>query len=126
MDKQNLQLFREQLEQERSRILEELSAFAHRNPLVKDGEDFDTAPLNFGDDEEENASEIAQYVDNLSVEDDLEKSLRDIERALKSIEDGTYGLCKYCKGPIDFKRLQARPDSSSCIECKRLFTKEVA
>lgn len=79
----------------------------------------------YGDDEEENANEIADYEASLSIEKDLGKTLRDINSALERIEVGSYGICKYCQKPIDHKRLMARPTSSSCIECKKTITQEV-
>lgn len=125
MDSSLLQTFKSRLEEERDRLLKELSMFSHRDTKSKE-DDFETNQAILTDsDDEEDAAKIAQYVDNLSIEEDLERSLRDIEKAIKSIENGTYGTCKYCGGPIDMKRLEARPDSSSCIECKRTFTKEV-
>lgn len=72
----------------------------------------------YGDKPDENAQEIAEYEANLAEEDLLEHHLRDIEKALESIEKGTYGTCKYCNNPINPRRLQARPTASSCIDCK--------
>lgn len=40
-----------------------------------------------------------------------------IERALRRIEDGTYGICQACEGPIPEARLVARPDAALCVEC---------
>jgi DnaK suppressor protein len=54
----------------------------------------------------------------LATEKVLEHSLRDIENALKRIEEGNYGICKYCKKPIGKKRMQVRPVASACVECK--------
>jgi DnaK suppressor protein len=42
-----------------------------------------------------------------------------IKAALERIEDGTFGLCDTCGGEISFKRLQARPVTTQCIECKK-------
>jgi len=78
-----------------------------------------------GDEEGENAYEVAQYSDKLSLEDALKKSLRDAEAALVAIEKGAYGVCKYCKDEIDEQRLEARPTSSACIKCKKTLTQEV-
>lgn len=72
----------------------------------------------FGSKEEENAQEIGEYTTNLATEKVLESSLRDVENALKRIEDGTYGICKYCGKEINEKRLLARPVASACVECK--------
>lgn len=113
-----------QLLAEKARLEDELSKFAHRNPKAANV-DFDTDFPNLGDKEDENASEVAQFSDNLSLEGELEKLLRDVESALKAWEDGKYGFCKYCKQEIDERRLQARPTSSSCIQCKKTLTQEV-
>lgn len=112
------------LEEEKTRLEDELSKFAHRNPKSSEIE-FDSDFPNIGDKEDENASEVAQFSDNLSLEDELEKALRDVESALETIEKGSYGVCKYCKQEIDEKRLEARPTSTSCIQCKKTLTQEV-
>lgn len=72
----------------------------------------------YGDKADENAQEINDYTTTSATEKVLEKTLADIEGALKRIEGGTYGICKYCKQPIAPKRLQARPVASACIACK--------
>lgn len=112
------------LEEEKLRLETELSKFSHRNPKTTE-ESFKADFPNNGDSEDENASEVAQFSDNLSLEDELEKALRDVESTLKQIEKGDYGTCKYCHQPIDERRLLARPTSSSCIQCKKTLTQEV-
>jgi len=119
-----VQTMKAQLEEEKARLEKELSSFAHRNQKATNT-DYDTNFPNLGDKEDENASEVAQFSDNLSLEDELEKALRDVESALKLIEKGDYGTCKYCGQQIDERRLVARPTSSSCIQCKKTLTQEV-
>ena len=41
-----------------------------------------------------------------------------IEKALKRIEGGTFGLCEECKGPISSARLEALPYVSHCLKCQ--------
>lgn len=72
----------------------------------------------YGDKPDENAQEISDYSTSIITEKVLEKSLDDIEKSLKRIEDGSYGICKYCGNPIAEKRLIARPTANSCINCK--------
>ncbi|MEI6835237.1 MAG: TraR/DksA family transcriptional regulator [Candidatus Falkowbacteria bacterium] len=72
----------------------------------------------YGDKPDENAQEISDYTTNVMTEKVLEKTLDDINSALKRIDDGSYGICKYCKKPISAKRLMARPVASACIACK--------
>lgn len=42
-----------------------------------------------------------------------------IDRALKRVDAGVYGVCARCGGRIASARLQARPDAELCIECAR-------
>ena len=48
-----------------------------------------------------------------------EKYLQQIENALSTINDGTYGTCKICGKEIGFERLVAVPTTSFCISCKQ-------
>lgn len=72
----------------------------------------------YGDKLDENAQEVGDYETNLATDENLEEALRDIKSALKRIEKGEYGICKYCSQEIALKRLEARPVASSCVACK--------
>jgi len=41
-----------------------------------------------------------------------------IEKALRKIEDGSFGVCEECGEEISIKRLEARPETTLCIRCK--------
>lgn len=47
-----------------------------------------------------------------------QKLLKKIDEAISRIDGGTYGVCESCGGPISIKRLEARPVTTLCIECK--------
>ncbi len=79
----------------------------------------------YGDGEDENANEIADYANNLQVENELEKGIRDVQSALKRIAEGTYGICKYTGELIEENRLRARPTSTSSIASKKTLTQEM-
>lgn len=113
----------EKLKEEEGRLTRELAQISTKNPHNK--EDYDATFPNMGDKEDENAAEVATYSDNLTLERELESALRDVKSALDRLAKGTYGICKYCKKPIDERRLKARATSSACIECKKLLTQEV-
>ena len=40
-----------------------------------------------------------------------------VRQALRRIEDGEYGECRDCGGPIDPRRLEADPTHELCIGC---------
>jgi len=46
------------------------------------------------------------------------KLLKKIEDAIDRIDQGTFGICDKCGEEINIKRLEARPVTSMCIECK--------
>ena len=47
-----------------------------------------------------------------------QKLLKKIEDAIEKIETGTYGICEACGEKISIKRLEARPVTTLCIDCK--------
>jgi DnaK suppressor protein len=47
-----------------------------------------------------------------------QKLLKKIDEAISRIDSGSYGVCESCGGPINVKRLEARPVTTLCIECK--------
>jgi len=54
----------------------------------------------------------------LRIRDRERKLIAKMQEALKRIDDGTFGICDTCGGPISEKRLQARPVTTQCIDCK--------
>ena len=93
---------------------EQLSSFAKKDPHQKGN--YNTEFPEFGDQEEDNASEVATFESNLSLEETLEQSLEMINRALAKIENGTYGLCVKCNRPIHKERLEIMPTATRCAK----------
>lgn len=54
----------------------------------------------------------------LRLRDRDRKLLKKIEKAIEKIEKGTYGICESCGVEIPIERLEARPVTDMCIECK--------
>src|ERR1051325_6530194 len=54
----------------------------------------------------------------LRIKDRERKLIGKVHEALKKIGDGSYGTCESCGAAIGVKRLQARPVTSYCINCK--------
>ena len=54
----------------------------------------------------------------LRIRDRERKLINKIKKALGKIEDEIFGCCEVCGEPVDFKRLEARPVTTHCIECK--------
>src|SRR5690349_10395784 len=54
------------------------------------------------------------------------KLLREVEAALRRIEQGTYGVCHECEEPISTKRLDAVPWAKYCVVCQEEIAARVA
>tara|TARA_Y100001970_G_scaffold221513_1_gene272260 strand:- start:1718 stop:2230 length:513 start_codon:yes stop_codon:yes gene_type:complete len=71
--------------------------------------------------------DVGDFYDNASNdrERDLSLSLNQRDRqklvmiddALKRISSGSYGICPYCKDPIDENRLKVMPFTRYCLSC---------
>jgi DnaK suppressor protein len=55
---------------------------------------------------------------DLRIKDRERKLIRKIDQALDRIKEGDFGMCESCGGDIGVKRLQARPVTTLCIDCK--------
>ncbi|MEM7008919.1 MAG: TraR/DksA C4-type zinc finger protein [Thermodesulfobacteriota bacterium] len=66
-------------------------------------------------------SEQAQERENDEVVERLEESARlelnQIYDALTRVENGLYGQCEVCDGPIRAERLEALPYTNRCFNC---------
>jgi DnaK suppressor protein len=54
----------------------------------------------------------------LRIRDRERKLILKMEEAIQRLDDGVYGICDVCVGPISAKRLMARPVTTLCIDCK--------
>jgi DnaK suppressor protein len=54
------------------------------------------------------------------------KLLREVEDALRRIEQGTYGVCHECEEEISSKRLDAVPWAKYCVTCQEDIAARVA
>jgi DnaK suppressor protein len=74
----------------------------------------DSADVAFESGSEEMASQLAE-LDS--------RELRQIDRALLRLKQGTYGVCEGCGCKIPIGRLNALPYSTFCISCQREMEK---
>jgi hypothetical protein len=47
----------------------------------------------------------------------VRRELADIDAALARIQEGRYGRCVHCGGPIGLQRLRAVPEARYCLSC---------
>jgi RNA polymerase-binding protein DksA len=65
------------------------------------------------------ASETYEREFDEGLEEDAQEQLREVEAALKRLEDGTYGTCRICGKAIPVERLEAVPWTTLCIDDAR-------
>jgi len=60
----------------------------------------------------------------LRIRDRERKLIGKIKEALGRIEQGNFGVCESCGDDISEERLEARPVTTLCIECKKMQENE--
>ncbi|MEE4137639.1 MAG: RNA polymerase-binding protein DksA [Desulforhopalus sp.] len=110
MDREKLEMFRGQLLRKKEEILNEagktMSEMTDQTSNVPDPND--RATIESGRSFE------------LRIRDRERRLLVKIDEAIARIEDGSYGICEDCGEEIGIKRLEARPVTTYCIDCKTL------
>ena len=108
MDKEQLEMFRRQLQQKKQEIMAEagktMTEMTDQTTNVPDPND--RATLESGRSFE------------LRIRDRERRLLVKIDEAVARIDDGTYGICEDCGAEISEARLKARPVTTQCIDCK--------
>lgn len=64
------------------------------------------------------ASAHADQSMKLKIRTRESRLIKKVKEALERIESGTYGFCDGCGEEISIKRLEARPVTTKCIDCK--------
>lgn len=109
MDIQRLAAAKDKLERLRQEVLREVRATgdASRQLDTDDVPDIgDMSTRSYDRDVLYNLSEVQR------------QKIRDIDTALDLLERGEYGICVRCGDEIAPKRLEVRPFSCYCVECK--------
>lgn len=68
-------------------------------------------------DEVQHAAEREFAIGNLVRDSNL---LRNVRRALRDIDEGSFGVCLHCEEDISPKRLAAVPWTAFCIQCQEI------
>ena len=77
-----------------------------------------TGDVDYGDGFADAAAATAERSEVLGIVENLTKLLADVDQALAKVEDGTYGQCKSCGKEIGAARMEFRPTSRYCVDCK--------
>jgi RNA polymerase-binding protein DksA len=74
--------------------------------------------VEFSDGFADAAAATAERTEVIGLVESLKKMLDDIDAALARVAEGTYGTCVECGKEIGAERLEFRPESILCVECK--------
>jgi DnaK suppressor protein len=77
-----------------------------------------TGTMEFGDGFADAAAATAERTEVLGIVEHTVHMLEDVDAALARIDEGTYGRCESCGQEIGAARMEFRPTSRLCIECK--------
>ena len=117
MSKNFLSITKDKLKKQQEKIKKQLAEISNRSKR-KGGYSYEAKFPEYGRSEDENANEVADFADSISLGKSLERSLIEVELALKKITDNQYGLCETCKKKINRKRLAILPTARHCLRCK--------
>ena len=65
---------------------------------------------------EDVADRFEELATNVPLVEELELRLKDVQRALKKMDTGQYGICERTGEEIPFKRLEANPAARTIVE----------
>jgi DnaK suppressor protein len=108
-DDLDLDAIRRELEALRDRTRERLAVLAKRPERG--------SALGFGKRVGDGTTEAVSRLTDIGVGDSLERVLARTERAVAKLDDGSYGICDACGGPIPAGRMRALPDGVLCLSC---------
>ena len=64
----------------------------------------------------DSGTETFEMEKNVSLREQVDDELREIEAAFVRLDRGTYGICQACREPVGDERLEAMPATRFCIE----------
>jgi DnaK suppressor protein len=71
-------------------------------------------------DEVDHAATRTQLDEQAALAHALHSHLTDLAAAVARCEDGTYGLCEWCRQYIPIERLAVFPATTRCVPCKQM------
>lgn len=101
-----------ELDKERERLVHQLQELGATESGDLTGE------VQFGDGFADAGAATAERTEVIGLVDSLKTQLDDVDAALERIADGSYGTCANCGNEIGAARLEARPASIYCLDCK--------
>jgi DnaK suppressor protein len=124
MNKRQQETLRKRLEERRAEIETDMSYMAAEMRSI--GVDQDEENGSLGNHIADDGSNVAEAERIVTVSEDLQQILVQVNGALERMNEGNYGACQRCGKPIGEERLKAFPYVAYCIECQSLVERDQA
>ena len=124
MNKRKQEMLRKRLEARQAEIETDMSYMAAEMRSI--GVDQDEENGSLGNHIADDGSNVAEAERIVTVSEDMQLILTQVNTALERMNEGTYGTCQRCGTPIGEERLEAFPYVAYCIECQSLIEREQA
>ena len=100
------------LRDERANLVHQLSELgANEDGQLRDD-------VSYGEGFADAAAATAERTEVIGLVDSVKAMLENVDAALERIAEGTYGTCAECGKKIGRARLEFRPESIYCVDCK--------
>ncbi len=107
----NTEVFKNILSEQKDKLVRQIDYLKTEDPYSKKDRDHAVT--------DDTITEIEEHDRIFATAEELQKELRNVERALKRIEDGTYGICVNKGEKIEEERLQIMPTATMCLPCQK-------
>jgi RNA polymerase-binding transcription factor DksA len=119
------EVVRQQLDEERARLAG-LRSYYDDDHLTSESEGESIGALSANAQHQADiGTETFDRERDLTILEHIDAELSDIEHALRRLEDGSYGVCEACGGPIGDDRLEAVPAARFCLRDQATAEDEV-
>ncbi|HEX8769605.1 MAG TPA: TraR/DksA C4-type zinc finger protein [Acidimicrobiales bacterium] len=115
---------RTRLNDERARLEGVRQTFADENLSEETEQESVSELASFDQHQADMGTETFEREKDISILEQVEAELADVEYALRRLDDGTYGTCEACGKPIDEDRLEALPAARLCREDQETAERE--
>ncbi len=116
LKKSDIEMFKERLEQIRKEMTKMVQEVSNEVKTDVESKGYSQHQADGGTDDFDRSV-------SLTLTDQEIKVLRQIDRALEKIDEGTYGICYLSGEEIPFKRLEAIPYASMTVAAQEKFEK---
>jgi len=111
----DLTTMKTRLEAKRDELRTNITGLTEAHPVPTDPIEANEGPNDF----EDQAVDFLEMQNEQSLLVNEQALLTEVQRALKRIDDGRYGICIACGSPVPEKRLEAIPWAARDIKCEQ-------